>query len=84
MLRSSSFLNRTVCTPEMAFTTVDFPCATWPMVPIFVVACLAMMTGDIAVRDLTSRSCGSGCSGKGGLETSGGGSGLDFFNADFN
>lgn len=22
---SNSFLNRTVCTPEMAFTTVDFP-----------------------------------------------------------
>lgn len=21
------------CTPEMAFTTVDFPCATWPIVP---------------------------------------------------
>ena len=33
MLRSSSFLNRTVCTPEMAFTTVDLPCATWPIVP---------------------------------------------------
>ena len=33
MLRSSSFLKRTVCTPEMAFTTVDLPCATWPMVP---------------------------------------------------
>lgn len=24
---------RTVCTPEMALTTVDLPCATWPMVP---------------------------------------------------
>ena len=33
MLRSSSFLKRTVCTPVMALTTVDFPCATWPMVP---------------------------------------------------
>lgn len=25
ILRSSSFLKRTVWTPEMAFTTVDFP-----------------------------------------------------------
>lgn len=25
MFLSSSFLNRTVCTPEIAFTTVDFP-----------------------------------------------------------
>jgi hypothetical protein len=33
MLRSSSFLNLTVCTPETAFTTVDFPCATCPIVP---------------------------------------------------
>lgn len=34
MLRSSSFLKRTVWTPEMALTTVDLPWATWPMVPI--------------------------------------------------
>ncbi len=33
MLRSSSFLKRTVCTPLMALTTVDLPCATCPMVP---------------------------------------------------
>eukprot|EP00982_Pelagococcus_subviridis_P009374 30919-Pelagococcus_subviridis.AAC.8 len=33
MLRSSSFLKRTVCTPEMALTTVDLPCATCPIVP---------------------------------------------------
>src|SRR5580693_8689026 len=33
MFRTSSFLKRTVMTPEMAFTTVDFPCATCPMVP---------------------------------------------------
>jgi hypothetical protein len=33
MLRSSSFLNLTVWTPEIAFTTVDLPCATCPMVP---------------------------------------------------
>lgn len=34
MFRTNSFLKRTVITPEMAFTTVDFPCATWPIVPI--------------------------------------------------
>lgn len=28
MLRSSSFLKRTVCTPESALTTVDLPWAT--------------------------------------------------------
>ena len=33
MLRSSSFLKRTVCTPLMALTTVDLPCATCPIVP---------------------------------------------------
>lgn len=31
---SSSFLNRTVRTSEIAFTTVDFPWATCPIVPI--------------------------------------------------
>jgi hypothetical protein len=30
--------NHTVCTPEIAFTTVDLPCATWPMVPMLMVA----------------------------------------------
>lgn len=30
---SNSFLKRTVCTPDIAFTIVDFPCATWPIVP---------------------------------------------------
>ena len=34
MLRTSSFLNRTVMTPDIAFTTVDFPCATCPIVPV--------------------------------------------------
>lgn len=33
MLRSSSFLKRTVWTPDIAFTTVDFPWATCPIVP---------------------------------------------------
>jgi hypothetical protein len=28
MFLSNSFLNRTVCTPDMALTTVDLPCAT--------------------------------------------------------
>ena len=30
MLRSSSFLKRTVCTPDSALTTVDLPCASVP------------------------------------------------------
>lgn len=33
IFRTSSFLNLTVITPEIAFTTVDFPWATWPIVP---------------------------------------------------
>ena len=33
MFLSSSFLKRTVWTPEIAFTTVDLPWATWPIVP---------------------------------------------------
>lgn len=36
MLRSSSFLKRTVWTPEMARTVDDLPCATWPMVPMLI------------------------------------------------
>jgi hypothetical protein len=28
----------TVMTPESAFTTVDLPCATWPIVPMLMVA----------------------------------------------
>jgi len=62
MFRSISFLKRMVCTPEMALTTVDFPCATCPIVPIFIVACLRyqriqrdffyldMTSGDVGVR----------------------------------
>ena len=42
MFRSISFLNRIVWTPEIALTTVDFPCATCPIVPIFMVACLPL------------------------------------------
>jgi len=37
-----SFLNFTVCTPDIAFTNVDFPWATWPIVPMLIVACLLM------------------------------------------
>ena len=51
---SSSFLKRTVCTPDMALTTVDFPCATWPMVPMLMVACLLMTSGERAVNFVTS------------------------------
>lgn len=54
MLRSNSFLNRTVCTPEIAFTTVDLPCATWPIVPIFIVACLLITSGESGVSAATS------------------------------
>lgn len=51
---SSSFLNLTVCTPEIAFTTVDFPWATWPMVPMLIVACLDITSGDKADSFVTS------------------------------
>lgn len=44
MFRSISFLKRIVWTPEIALTTVDFPCATCPIVPIFIVACLLLIT----------------------------------------
>lgn len=44
MFRSSSFLKRTVWTPEMALTTVDLPWATWPMVPVVEVR------GDVFLR----------------------------------
>lgn len=77
MFLSSSFLNLTVWTPEMAFTTVDFPWATWPMVPgtgrtgqkpkykqktnesrisvpMLMVACLLMISGERGVRVDTS------------------------------
>lgn len=54
MFLSSSFLKRTVCTPEIAFTTVDLPWATWPIVPILIVACLLITSGDKAVSFDTS------------------------------
>ena len=55
MLRSSSFLKRTVCTPEIAFTTVDLPCATWPIVPMLIVACREITSGVSGVSAATSR-----------------------------
>lgn len=82
MFLSSSFLNLTVWTPEIAFTTVDFPWATWPIVPdgeeikkhfllfmfniknlirvclnsipILMVACLLMISGESGVKEVTS------------------------------
>lgn len=54
MLRSSSFLKRTVCTPEMAFTTVDLPCATWPIVPMLMVAWREITSGDSVVSFVIS------------------------------
>ncbi len=56
MFLSSSFLNRTVWTPEMALTTVDLPWATWPIVPMLIVACLEMTSGDRGCNWLRSRS----------------------------
>lgn len=35
----------TVCTPEIALTTVDLPCATWPMVPAAGRRCMAVDVG---------------------------------------
>lgn len=31
--------------PEIALTKVDLPCATWPIVPIFYVAYLEIISG---------------------------------------
>lgn len=45
-----SGLNLTVLTDEIALTTVDFPWATCPMVPMLRVACLLMTCGDEGVR----------------------------------
>ena len=78
---SSSFLKRTVCTPDIALTTVDFPCATCPIVPIFMVACRAIISGVRGVKVDVSRVLGSGCSGSSGRFISG--SGSDFLSADF-
>ena len=60
MLRSSSFLKRTVCTPLIALTTVLLPCATWPIVPMFTVAWREITSGVSGVSAAGSsarRSC---------------------------
>ena len=60
MFLSNSFLNRTVWTPLRALTTVDFPCATWPIVPILIVACLEITSGVRGVsfdESKVERSC---------------------------
>lgn len=49
IFRSSSFLKRTVWTPEIAFTTVDFPWATCPIVPMLMVACREITSGESGV-----------------------------------
>jgi hypothetical protein len=41
-------------TPEMALTRVDFPCATCPIVPMLIVACLEMISGVKGVIFSTS------------------------------
>jgi hypothetical protein len=38
-------------TPERALTTVDLPCATWPMVPMLMVACA---TAAVAAADYSA------------------------------
>ena len=35
--------------PVRLFTTVDFPCATCPIVPTLIVACLEITSGDNGV-----------------------------------
>ena len=54
MFLSSSFLKRTVVTPERAFTTVDFPWATCPMVPRLIVAWREITSGLSGVSFVTS------------------------------
>lgn len=45
-----SCLNLTVWTPEIALTKVDLPCATWPIVPILIVAYLEITGTDKGVN----------------------------------
>lgn len=72
MFRSSSFLKRTVWTPEMALTTVDLPWATWPMVPAGVstgaacFACWPRRESRARCELAHQRSRGSGDGGYGG------------------
>lgn len=54
MFLSNSFLKRTVCTPDIALTTVDLPWATCPIVPMLIVACLLITSGERAVNFVTS------------------------------
>lgn len=44
----------TVLTPDIAFTNVDLPCATCPIVPILIVACLDIEHIDSGVIVLIS------------------------------
>lgn len=54
IFRSSSFLKRTVCTPEIALTTVDLPCATCPMVPMLIVAWREITSGESGLSSVAS------------------------------
>ena len=48
---SFSILCFVVCTPDIALTKVVFPCATWPIVPIFIVAwrlIISNVSGEIS------------------------------------
>lgn len=42
IFRTSSFLKRTVCTPDIALTTVDLPWATCPIVPVWSASALTV------------------------------------------
>ena len=44
-----SWQNKLTLVPEMAKTSVDFPWATWPMVPMFWVAYLEIISGSRGV-----------------------------------
>jgi hypothetical protein len=50
MFLNFSFDVFTVLIPEIALTTVDFPCATCPIVPILIVAYQEMTSGDNGVK----------------------------------
>ena len=49
MFLNFSFELLTVLMPDIALTTVDFPCATCPIVPMLIVACLEITSGDNGV-----------------------------------
>ena len=63
-----SFEVLTVLIPEIALTTVDFPWATWPMVPMLMVAYRLMTDWDRGVSTEASKSSNDYCDNCGGFE----------------